>query len=170
MRLIDADALAAILEGWEEKAADGTENDGTDGTTRILHAVQTTTQEMLDLIANQPTAAALPAMNRPQTRPCIAHPGRKALFHRFVNVAEVAAPSIMVGGHPGGQLQNTYALMEYEDGRLSMEPINSIIMLDGAEQFAAHDWEALGADAKAREKAAEKAGPIPRRHRRPGHG
>lgn len=107
------------------------------------------------------------AENKLQTRPCIAHPGRKALFHRFVNVAEVVAPSIMTGGHPGGQLQNTYALLEFENGCLSMEPINSIIMLDSAEYFAAHDWEALGAAAKIREKAEEKPGPIPRRQRRP---
>lgn len=55
MRMIDADKLATILEDIEEKAADGTENDGTDGTTRIVHPVRTTTSEMLDLIADQPT-------------------------------------------------------------------------------------------------------------------
>jgi hypothetical protein len=53
--MIDGDKLAAILEDIEEKAADGTENDGTDGTTRIVHPVRTTTSEMLDLIADQPT-------------------------------------------------------------------------------------------------------------------
>lgn len=63
MRLIDASALASILEDWEEKAADGTENDGTDGTTRIIHAVQTTTQEMLDLIAEQTTVDAVPVVH-----------------------------------------------------------------------------------------------------------
>lgn len=103
------------------------------------------------------------AQSKAVTRPCIARPGKKALFHRFVNVAEVAAPSIMTGGHPGGQLANTYALLEFEDGRLSMEPVNSIIMLDSAEQFAAHDWEALGADAMAREYAEER--PMPRKRR-----
>lgn len=59
--LIDRDRLANILEAWEETAADGTENDGTDGTTRIVHAVATNTQEMLDLIADQPRVAAVPA-------------------------------------------------------------------------------------------------------------
>lgn len=96
------------------------------------------------------------------TRPCIARPGRKALFHGFVNVAEVVAPSIMVGGHPGGQLQNTYALLEFENGCLSMEPVNSIIMLDSAERFATHDWEALGAAYKLREMAEEKPVPVTR--------
>lgn len=46
-------------------------------------------------------------------------------------------------------MENTYALLEFEDGRLSMEPVNKIIMLDSAAHFAAHDWETLGAAAKA---------------------
>lgn len=90
--------------------------------------------------------------NKAGPRPCIARQDgtpKKALFHRFTNVAEVVAPSIMTGGHPGGQLANTYALLEFEDGRLSMEPVNRIIMLDSAKYFAAHDWETLGAAAKA---------------------
>ena len=61
MRLIDADKLAAILEDMEEKAADETENDGSDGTTRIVCPVRTTTREMLDLIADQPTVEAVPS-------------------------------------------------------------------------------------------------------------
>ena len=36
MRLIDADALTFILEEMEEEACDGMENDGSDGTTRVL--------------------------------------------------------------------------------------------------------------------------------------
>lgn len=59
-RLIDADALTSILEEWEEKACDGTENDGSDGTTRVLYYVPTTTAEMIDLIAAQPTIEAEP--------------------------------------------------------------------------------------------------------------
>lgn len=102
--------------------------------------------------------------SKAMTRPCIASPGRKALFHRFVNVAEVAVPSIMTGGHPGGQLANTYALVEFEDGRLSMEPVNRIIMLDSAELFAAYDWAAL-AD-RAMEDAEEQPRPLARTKRR----
>lgn len=55
MRLIDADALEAILNNWEEKEADRTENDGSDGTTRIVHPVETDTDEMINLIPMQPT-------------------------------------------------------------------------------------------------------------------
>ena len=60
MRLIDADVLTSILEKWEEQACDGTENDGSDGTTRVLHPVPTTTREMIDLIAEQFTIEAEP--------------------------------------------------------------------------------------------------------------
>lgn len=55
MRLIDADALEAILNNWEEKEADRTENDGSDGTTRIVHPVETDMDEMINLISMQPT-------------------------------------------------------------------------------------------------------------------
>ena len=53
--LISLDALLFILENMEETACDGGENDGTDGTTRILEPVPTTTREMIDLIADLPT-------------------------------------------------------------------------------------------------------------------
>ena len=46
----------------EERACDGTENDGTDGTTRILTPVATDTQEMQDIIAAQPTVDAVPVI------------------------------------------------------------------------------------------------------------
>lgn len=50
-------------------------------------------------------------------RPCYVD-GKKALFHRWENRVEVVEPSIMVGGHPGGQIKRTCAIVEYEDGRI----------------------------------------------------
>lgn len=82
-----------------------------------------------------------------------------------MNVAEVAAPSVMRGGHQGGQLENTFALLEFEDGRLRMKPVNEILMLDSAAHFSTHDWEALGAAAKAVELGEERA-IVPCRKRR----
>lgn len=52
--MIDRDALCRILEDMEAAACDGTENDGSDGTTRVEYPVPITTSEMLDLIAAQP--------------------------------------------------------------------------------------------------------------------
>ena len=59
-RLINADTLTSVLEEREEQACDGTENDGSDGTTRVLHPVPMTTREIIDLIADQPTIEAEP--------------------------------------------------------------------------------------------------------------
>lgn len=60
MRPIDADKVTEILERIEENAADETENNGEDGTTRIVEPVRTTTREMLDLINDMPTVEAEP--------------------------------------------------------------------------------------------------------------
>lgn len=52
-------------------------------------------------------------------RPCIVtgkENAKNALFHRWVDVAEVIPPSPLRGGHGGGQLWAVYGLVEYEDG------------------------------------------------------
>lgn len=53
--MIERWRLLKILEDMEATACDGTENDGTDGTTRVEYPVATTTREMIDMIADQPT-------------------------------------------------------------------------------------------------------------------
>lgn len=53
----------------------------------------------------------------PQLRHCWVN-GRKALFHCWANRAQVAAPSPLKGGAPGGQLWEVYAIVEYEDGSI----------------------------------------------------
>ena len=62
MDLIERAALCRILEDMEAQACEGTENDGTDGTTRIEYPVPTTTREMLDLIASLPAVEAEPVV------------------------------------------------------------------------------------------------------------
>lgn len=42
--------------------------------------------------------------------------GRKALFHRWSVIAETVSPSPLKGGHPGGQLMQTFGIVEFEDG------------------------------------------------------
>lgn len=51
-------------------------------------------------------------------RPCYAD-GKKALFHRWTEEAQILPPSIMKGGHGGGQLKTTFAIVEYEDGTIA---------------------------------------------------
>lgn len=60
MRPIDGDKLYEILESIEEIAADETENNGEDGTTRILCPVPMTTRTMQDLVNDMPTVEAEP--------------------------------------------------------------------------------------------------------------
>lgn len=61
--MIDRGALCSILEGMEAEACNGTENDGSDGTTRVEYPVPVTTSEMLDLIAAQPAVELVRCQN-----------------------------------------------------------------------------------------------------------
>ena len=53
----------------------------------------------------------------PKLRPCKVD-GKDALFHRWEDYATVLEPSPMVGGHPGGQLRETFAIVEMMDGKI----------------------------------------------------
>ncbi len=52
-----------------------------------------------------------------KTRPCLAE-GVPAQFHQWENYSDVIAPSIAIGGHPGGQIGGTRALVELENGKI----------------------------------------------------
>ena len=55
----------------------------------------------------------------------------KALFHCWSYRSEVVGESPLRGGHPGGQISATFALVEYEDGTIhEVEPQN-IRFVDG---------------------------------------
>lgn len=57
-------------------------------------------------------------VNNSQYRPCIAS-GKKALFHRWTERAQIVPPSPMVGGHSGGIIKDTAGIIEYEDGTVA---------------------------------------------------
>ena len=47
----------------------------------------------------------------------------KALFHFWDYRSELYGASPMIGGHPGGQVSGTFAIVEYEDGTIhEVEP------------------------------------------------
>lgn len=49
----------------------------------------------------------------------------KALFHYWNHRSELYGASPMIGGHPGGQVSGTFAIVEYEDGTVhEVEPRN----------------------------------------------
>lgn len=55
-----------------------------------------------------------------------------AKFHKWVDHAWVVAPSIMVGGAPGGQMAYTTGLVEYEDGTMhEVEPTSICFSVGG---------------------------------------
>lgn len=51
-------------------------------------------------------------------RPCMVD-DKKALFHQWSHKAQVVGPSLAIGGHGGGQLEQTVAIVEYEDGTVA---------------------------------------------------
>lgn len=50
-------------------------------------------------------------------RPCIVG-GKKALFHRWTDKAQVVGESALRGGHSAGQLWVVVGIVEYEDGTI----------------------------------------------------
>lgn len=71
----------------------------------------------------------------PKLRPCTVD-GNNALFHRWEEYAVVIEPSPMVGGHRGGQLCQTYAIVEMEDGQVKEVKPSKIRFRDTKERFA----------------------------------
>ena len=41
---------------------------------------------------------------------------KAALFHGWVQIKQVVGPSIMLGGHSGGEIATTLGIVEYLDG------------------------------------------------------
>lgn len=73
-------------------------------------------------------------------RPCFVDDVKeKALFHRWVDRAYPAEPSVRTGGHLGGQIKDTVGLVEFVDGSLSLIPIKNIQFVPGV--FFEYCWE-----------------------------
>lgn len=72
-------------------------------------------------------------------RPCVVN-GRRALFHRWEDYAEVVGESPLMGGHAAGQLSCCLGLVEYEDGTIAKVHPGSIKFVDGVfQQYAFRD-------------------------------
>ena len=50
-----------------------------------------------------------------ELRPCVAN-GKKALFQCREQYSAICSPSLLKGGHNGGIVRRTYAIVEFEDG------------------------------------------------------
>lgn len=56
----------------------------------------------------------------------------KALFHCWNRRSELYDASPMIGGHPGGQISGTFAIVEYEDGTIHEAELTQIRFVDNA--------------------------------------
>lgn len=64
---------------------------------------------------------------------------RKALFHRFTWMSRVVDASPMIGGHPGGVVADTLALVEFKDGHLEQVYLSDIVFYDSNKYFNKFD-------------------------------
>ena len=56
----------------------------------------------------------------------------KALFHCWSHRSELCDASPMIGGHPGGQVSETFAIVEHEDGTIHEVEPTQIRFVDNA--------------------------------------
>lgn len=71
---------------------------------------------------------------RQEVRPCTIN-GIKALWHRWVNVSNIVPPSPLRGGHGGGVIADTFALVEYETGLVRLVKPENVHFLDSRGKF-----------------------------------
>ena len=48
--------------------------------------------------------------------------GEIGYFHRWEELCDVISPSPMIGGHPGGQISETYGIVEFPDRIVEVRP------------------------------------------------
>lgn len=65
-----------------------------------------------------------------ELRPCIVN-GQKALFHGWEQKADVIPPSLMRGGHSGGEIKLALGIIEREDGTIHKAYPEEIRFIDG---------------------------------------
>ena len=81
---------------------------------------------------------------KPPLRPCmvaISKGGRekKALFHCWSQWSDVVGESVLKSGHKGGQVSETYGIVEFEDGTVQSVYPQLIRFLDNP--FVEYMWE-----------------------------
>ena len=66
----------------------------------------------------------------------------KALFHCWNYRSELVDASPMIGGHPGGQVSGTFAIVEYEDGTIhEVEPMQIRFVDNAMSEYAFSEME-----------------------------
>lgn len=66
----------------------------------------------------------------------------KALFHCWNYHSELHDASMMIGGHPGGQVSGTFAIVEYKDGTVhEVEPTRIRFVDNAMREYAFPEME-----------------------------
>lgn len=73
-----------------------------------------------------------------ELRPCYAD-GEKAFFHKWEEKSRIVEPSPMIGGHGGGVLKYTLAIVEYESGKVAEVEPSKIRFIDTAAIMEQYD-------------------------------
>ena len=68
----------------------------------------------------------------PECRPCYID-GERGMFHQWINRAQIAPPSMMIGGHNGGQMWEVFGLVEMEDGHMREVYPTKVVFADGGD-------------------------------------
>lgn len=80
-----------------------------------------------------------------EKRPClIKKSGKRALFHRWAEVAQIVPPAMTIGGHGGGMVKDVMALVELESGDVCMVYASEIRFLDSKGLFSEYIFEEEG--------------------------
>lgn len=75
---------------------------------------------------------------RVRRRPCYVN-GKKAFFHQWTTEHRVIEPSLLRGGHCGGQITMPAGIVEIETGEVMLVHPSSIRFVDGG-QFDKYLW------------------------------
>ncbi len=68
--------------------------------------------------------------------------GKNAFFHRWEEISNVLMPSAMVGGHKGGEVKKTLAIIEYvDDGTVHECYPDEIRFLDSTGKAMGYCWD-----------------------------
>ena len=68
----------------------------------------------------------------------------KALFHCWNHRSELYDASLIIGGHPGGKVSGTFAIVEYEDGTVhEVEPQNIRFVDNAMSEYAFPEMEEM---------------------------
>lgn len=70
-----------------------------------------------------------------ELRPCMIDDSEEALFHCWEEVSQIVPPSILNGGHSGGVVKETFAIVEFKNGRVTSVDKIRIRFLDSDVKF-----------------------------------